>query len=412
MAGYLMVLGDIKDENQRIVATAEEIYKQCCTTGTYSTRLVIKEDMKKGKWASTKESTYTDYLGMKAGDYIFFFFERKIYGIGKLRNIGQDCKYWSYLGANRPVVFAESDIRGTRLFEAIQPENRCVCFFAPEPQYYEIPVDMDEALMAYPSAFKSLRVIQGRSFIKMDDEESLALAALLIKKNQNHTNTEGRIEFDPSIHERVEQRVCHTNEYDFTVNSILRCYRPDDTGAISSEQMIEAALIEHLTKGSESSLWGHWDYICHQVSASPAKPVEYMEHMDVFGYRKSKEIDRMGIPIQFAVEKYFVVEIKRGSLCLSQKGKKMQAIKGVASQLMKYVDWVTKMYASGAYPMVQAYIIANGFDKEFIEYCRKTCVRNFNQGYRDAIPTTWNDVLLIQYKFDDGGISFEQVDFD
>ena len=38
--------------------------------------------------------TLADYLGMKAGDNIYFFSDRKIYGIGVLKNIaGRDCRF-------------------------------------------------------------------------------------------------------------------------------------------------------------------------------------------------------------------------------------------------------------------------------------------------------------------------------
>ena len=81
--------------------------------------------------------------------------------------------------------------------------------------------------------------------------------------------------------------------------------------------------------------------------------------------------------------------------------KKVRDAKAVAHQLMKYVDWVTKTYANGKYPMVKGIIVANDFDEKFIEYCQTHCVRNYNSGYRDSTPDVWHEIELIKYSFDD-----------
>ena len=51
------------------------------------------------------------------------------------------------------------------------------------------------------------------------------------------------------------------------------------------------------------------------------------------------------------------MEIKRDAITLPvpKRGKEtaqMRASKAIANQLMKYVDWIAKNYASGNYPMV------------------------------------------------------------
>ena len=87
MAGYFVVLGDIKDEKGNTIKRAEDILYNMLRYGTYSTKLSIKEGSK--KWSKPKVATFADYFGMKENDYIFFFSNRKIYGVGKLVNIGQ-----------------------------------------------------------------------------------------------------------------------------------------------------------------------------------------------------------------------------------------------------------------------------------------------------------------------------------
>ena len=82
MAGYFVVLGDIKDENQKIIKSAKNILFDMCRCGVYSTNLFVKDGAQ--KWSKPKVATFGDYFGMKKDDYIFFFFGRKIYGVGKL----------------------------------------------------------------------------------------------------------------------------------------------------------------------------------------------------------------------------------------------------------------------------------------------------------------------------------------
>lgn len=414
MAGYFVVLGDIKDENQDIIKSARDILSELCQHGIYSTNLFVKEGAR--KWSKPKVATFADYFGMKKDDYIFFFSERKIYGVGKLVNIGEDCKYWSYKGANLPRTYTEEEIKDNRLSNYIKPENRCLCFFEPV-LFYPHAIDMDEALMAYPDSFKSLRVIQGRTFIKLDDEESMALFSVLNRRNASAREDDydwNPPKFDKTMHDMAKIKLeADPGVYRFSIESLLLNYQPWNGSGIQEEMAVEAAVVDYLTKNNDGSIFDELSYVTHQVSASPAKPVEYMEWMDVFGYSVSSYLIEQAVPIRFAVDKYYVIEIKRGYLSLptSRSGKETKQIrknKAVANQLMKYVDWVAKNYASGNYPMVKGILVANGFDENFIEYCKKMCVRNYNNGYRDAMPAVWDSFELISYSFDGKHISFKK----
>ena len=272
--------------------------------------------------------------------------------------------------------------------------------------------------MAYPDSFKSLRVIQGRTFIKLDDEESMALFSVLNRRNASPGEEScdwNPPKFDNAMHKMAKIKLeTDSDAYRFSIESLLLNYQPwGDTG-IQEEMAIEAAVVDYLTKHNDGSVFDELSYVTHQVSASPAKPVEYMEWMDVFGYSVSAYLVEQAIPIQFAIDKYYVIEIKRGQLSLPipKRGKETNQIrenKAVANQLMKYVDWVAKNYASGNYPMVKGILVANGFDENFIEYCKKMCVRNYNDGYREATPAVWDSVELITYSFDGEHISFEKI---
>lgn len=239
MAGYLFLLGKIEDANGKVIKNANAIYNEVFSTGIYSTRMHLENTLKSGNWSKSKakESTFTDYLGMKENDYVFFFFDREIHGMGKLVNVGKDCKYWGYIGANKPEAYSENQIEDVKLFPDITPDNRCVCFFKPVIETYNASVDMDEALTSYPNAFKSLRVVDGRSFIKMDDEESFALAALI----RRQTGFSKTIVFDDQIHRRVYEKVSKEKQYFLTAKSILQTYPIVNKDGICSEQMVEAA---------------------------------------------------------------------------------------------------------------------------------------------------------------------------
>ena len=416
MAGYFIVLGDIKDENKVVVERAIDILYELCSIGAYSTNLFVKEGVQ--KWSKPKVATFADYYGMKAGDYVFFFTERKIYGVGRLVNIGDDCKYWSFKGANKPKAYKEEQIADSRLIDVIKPENRCVCFFEPV-EYYSQAIDMDEALTAYPDSFKSLRVIQGRTFIKLDDEEAMALFAVLHRRNDS-SKDDCCVDWNPPAyrkdeHIRAKEKITLSpDSYRFSIESLLTNYQPWRGNGIQEEMAIEAAVVSTLTEGLNHQSFDKVSYVTHQVSASPAKPVEYMEWMDVFGYSVSDYLSNQGIPIQFAINQYYVMEIKRDRLFLppQKKGRETnlsKANKAVANQLMKYVDWVVKNCASGNYPMVKGVLIANGFDDSFIKYCESVCIRNYNDGYRDSTPTVWQNFELIQYSFDGEKITFDKV---
>lgn len=62
MAGYFVVLGDIKDEKQKIIKSAKEILTDMCHYGTYSTNLFVKEGVQ--KWSKQKVATFGDYYSM------------------------------------------------------------------------------------------------------------------------------------------------------------------------------------------------------------------------------------------------------------------------------------------------------------------------------------------------------------
>lgn len=129
-------------------------------------------------------------------------------------------------------------------------------------------------------------------------------------------------------------------------------------------------------------VFGHWDYLSHQVVASPFKPVDYMDKMDVFGYR-------FITGFQPTKSKYLVAELKKDV-----------AKEADLEQLMKYVDWVRSEYAYGDYNMIEAFLVAYGFDETVLAQKKFIGVRNFTIGMKPAESYEWRNITLIKYNYD------------
>lgn len=372
MAGYIMTLDSL------------ESLKECVQTGTYSTYI---RNIKNGYWSRPQEGTFADYLSMKSNDNIYFFIDRKIYGIGKLIDINMDCKYLNYVGADSPIVPDDAEFRkSVPLLSKSSSSNRCLCIFEPSPYFFMDGVDMDEVLNSNPSKFRMLRALWGLSFIKIDDEENDALIDIIMKRNEAELFKKDRIfKFTRKVHDGINRRA--TDEH--KLNSLQLLKASSNGSLIRHEMAIEAALCELLIKENDSP-FGKWDYISHQVVASPFKAIDYMDKMDIFGYKYIK-----GYKIR---SKYLVIEVKRDKANVE-----------VIEQIMKYVDWVRSEYAFGDYSMIEAYIVAAGFPKEVVEKRDKECIRNFTKGYRPTIACTWDFVKLIQYSYEDEKINFEEI---
>ncbi|MFU7517948.1 hypothetical protein AB4668_19500, partial [Clostridium sp. HCS.1] len=100
----------------------------------------------------------------------------------------------------------------------------------------------------------------------------------------------------------------------------------------------EAALID-IISNNKCNIFGSWDYLSHQVIASPFNAIDYMDKMDLFGFKYIEGFD--------TISKYLVVEIKKD-----------EATKDTINQIMKYVDWITGDYSFGDYGMIQAFVVA------------------------------------------------------
>lgn len=363
MAGYIMNLND------------EESIKKCIETGTYST--ILKEP-KNGKWNIAQEGTFADYFSMQEGDSIYFFHKRKIYGIGKIVNVNGECKYLNYKDADIPIIQSQDQyFNNYPLLEYGNVNNRCFCTFVPEPLFFMNGVDMDDVLSSNSEKFKIFRTMQQVSFIKVDDEENKALRDIILKRNEEYISTgKNCFEFNPQFHINIENNMRWFHRME-AYNILLSA---SNDKKIKHEMAIEASLCEQLCKENDTP-FGRWDYISHQVAASPFKPIHYMDKMDVFGYKYIEGFD--------TISKYLVIEIKKD-----------EAGAEVIEQIMKYVDWINREYSHGDYSMIEAYIVAAKISDEVVELKKEQCIRNYMKGYRPTKVCTWQEVKLVEYEFD------------
>lgn len=371
MAGYIMTL----DNKESLI--------QCVKTGTYSTNLSEPD----GVWKTHQEGTFADYFSMKSGDSIYFFIKRKIYGIGMITDVKCDCKYLNYIDADIPKTISETEYKNcSPLLPYGTSNNRCFCTFSPEPRFFELGIDMDDALNSNPDKFKMLRAMWKVSFIKIGDEENQALQNIILKRNEDYLiNNTMYYTFDKKVHLHIEKNI--TNNHRLSAYNILSSAA--NGRLIKHEMAIEAALCNILGKENDTP-FGKWDYVSHQVIASPFKAIDYMDKMDIFGYRYI-----MGYKV---ISKYLVIEIKKG-----------KTETDVINQIMKYVDWINQEYAHGDYSMIEAYVVAADFPEDVIQKRDDECIRNFTKGYRPTQACKWNFVKLIKYEYEDEEIKFYEV---
>jgi hypothetical protein len=130
-----------------------------------------------------------------------------------------------------------------------------------------------------------------------------------------------------------------------------------------------------------TDVFGCWEYISHQVPASPFKPIDYMDRIDVFGYRY--------IPGYNTISKYWVMELKTDV-----------AAKDDIEQMLKYADWIREEYAFRDYPMIEAFSVADDFSDDVVNHAKNAAERNYTIGRRTIRSGRWDNLKLVKYSYD------------
>jgi hypothetical protein len=367
-----------------------------------------ERDWRVATWSHPMLATFSDYVTVKPGDLVFFFASRLIYGIGRVTDpLGSDRgALLNYPGASEPSP-VEPRPDTALVGPAESPEwrrLRVVIPFEPDPQYFDVGIDMDEVL-ASPGADAAwgLRFWEGYSFQQLGEAEVRLLLSVFERRFGNapggpsaHVVTQGpmtwRSRLDPTIHKPFlvsEMVAAHPETY-------LR------DGEFRNEEVVHALITEALDPPTGRPRGVLADEcrldVYHELAASPPKPPVWADRMDVVGTR---HYPGPGSSSSTAAH-YDVVEAKKDRLGGGARGHDR-----TVSQLMKYVDFVSRNYCGGNYSAVSAYFIAAGYDDEFVRrhedaqrVADPVLARSYVLNPRESPPTRrWSRVQLLTYEW-------------
>ena len=376
MAGYLFSIGSKTTD-------PIEVIRECAASGFYSTKL--------GSLSPTVfEGTLADYISMKPGDNVYFFCQRKIYGIGELVNVGPDCKYSNFPGACALKGYSATALNSQFLVDKGNDSNlyRWLCLFKGAPYFFEDGIDIDEILRYKPNTFKMLRAFWKLSFVKIDDEENQSLKEIVLLRHQtNIAKKEAIMTESNSFHDFLRKK--DLKPYLISIEDMLGTVT--DGSKVKHEYALEANVVYDLIHDRISHL-GHWDYVARQVIASPFKPIDYIDKIDVFA---NKYLDVSGTKI---VSNYLVTELKKDKASIE-----------TIDQVMKYVDGVCTEYAYGDYGAIKACIIAAEFSEDMSDYLEKYGKRQYMLGSHPAVNKSWSDIILLKYEYSGGKIIYKMA---
>ena len=251
---------------------------------------------------------------------------------------------------------------------------------------------MDDVLRYRPRAFKVLRAFEGLSFIKIDDEENRALREFISLVNESSYDNidENVFPFNNGTHSRLLAEDLTA----FTMNINKALSNAENREYVFSEMFIEGALLQGLSTGTTTAM-GQWDYLTHQLIASPFKPLQYIDKIDIFGYRFSQHYqDEPKL-----ITKYLLVEMKKDTIN-----------RAALEQTMQYVDWVCKEYASGDYSKIEAFVVGDHAVHNIGNAIADICQRSYIVETHPAKPERWNNLKVVQYSVEGGAVRFEMLE--
>lgn len=373
MAGYVFAIGGNADP--------VDVIRKCAETGVYSTYLSSLSPI-------PFEGTMADYISMKPGDNIYFFCKRKYYGVGELVNVGLDCKYCNFPESSARRSVSYTDIHDDLLVDYgnDSPNYRWLCTFKGSPFFFEEGIDTDEILTYKPNTFKMLRAFWKVSFIKLGDEENESLKEIFLLRRQRETQTQsGVFTESPNMHAHIEEKdLTH-----YIINPVHMLQTCTDGARVKHEMALEAAVVYDICH-DRTPLLGRWDYVSHQIIASPFKPIDYMDKIDVLAMRY---LPNTKIPC-----KYLVAELKKD-----------YADRDTIDQVLKYVDWVCNEYAYSDYEAIEACIISAEYEENIDEYYRYVVKRYYTLGSHPVRNKRWSSLKLLTYRYNNNEIIYSDI---
>lgn len=338
-------------------------------------------------WYRPTLYTLADYVTMTPGELIFFFQKRIIYGIGCISEVEMVGGRTAIL-CNFPQSYLPSSPPGSPFtWDGDRDHNiRWRVIFRPTPHFFRNGVDMDEVLESdIAGVTRSLRVFSKRSFVKLEDDEADLVATMILRQNQS---VDAPIFVDNSLAltrhlQQVSLSPALTIDCDDLVVHDL------DGDKLGHEPTLHAWLADQLTSRRYPEvigIFGSLGFVTNLYPASPLKPREYMDELDIFGYT----VVASAPPLPKYVDKFKVIEVK--------KDRQDLATPNVIDQVMKYVDWVGATRAGHDYSRIDAFVVAHEFSPALVEYAERVRTRSYVVPRRPYHTRTWASLALVQYR--------------
>jgi len=370
-------------------AEARERYS---TGGAYSYRQARRDEGRAG-WGTAQEMAIADYLALAAGDLVFFFENRRIFGVGRIVRMPATtravlCNYAASWDLSRrpgaPYLWEDEP-------EDDLADHPFVVFFEPEPAWFREGIDMDEALASDTHGYvKQLPFFAGLSFALLDDFEAAHLAALIRKAN---LSGEAYPEGHHSVHDRARDCLAaRPSVFDIDVDDFVRQY--SEQGLLRHEALLEAWLVDAFRNrwGLVSGVVGRErcpTFVGHQIPASPFKPHEYIDRIDLLAYDIERPTPHSPIPVTHS---YLLAELKRDAATVDD-----------VRQTLKYVDWVAHEHQGGDYAGISAMMVSAGYPDSVRAVAHSEGRREYVRPRRPYDTNTWQSLRLVTYTVSDTG---------
>lgn len=390
MKGWVFLISD-SEEN-----TARAAFEQAISDGCFVPILpVYKRGPKKGQYLErVLYATLADLATVRANDLVFFFFKRRIYGVGRV--IGSD---------NAPCASFRTDAS-----DPAKPprDDEVICptiVFDPHPAWMDDGLDMDDLLMsAAGDALPGIRMMAGKSFFQLETDEAIWLRNQFLSSPTAATSRQLAVpsELAGRIRQSLARRELGPLDAAFVIRKrhVARAVGRGDARKtiLGAEDVLHHALIDLIQSavgGAGPPVGRDLLAIFHEFRASPVKPAEYADAIDVLAVARPTGEETRMLPVF-----YDVWEMKKDKLST------MDAFLPVLRQGMKYVDFICGTRAARNYGRVRLNIVASKLPdsvesmlSEMIKY-----KRNYIESTRGGQlnQETWEDLRLFEYSVSTG----------
>jgi hypothetical protein len=364
-------------------------------------------DWRQTQWSSVQLETFSDYATIRPGDRVFFFKNRRIYGVGRVvcRTGSHSGAYLNYPSAHLPAP-TEPDPTAALIGPSIDPEwkrVRVTVHFVPEPQFFSQGIDMDEVL-ASPGADAAwgLRFFAGRSFAQLGEAETRLLVNAFERRFANEPGGPDAYRVPGRSQPEITDRLDSSDAQPFSMSSLVLANESwlVSAGVVRREAALHGLLVE--SAFDERSLLYRPDRLdtFHELPASPPKPPAYADWIDVVATSSYPGRSTESSP---GAVHFDVIEAKSDRLA----GRTEDAFDAAVSQLMKYVDFISVHYAGGNYSAVDAFFVAAGFSDAVLRRYEATLLDAVGVSARSYVlsphesPATrvWSRLRLVSYRW-------------